>query len=404
MKGDVPIMSVNDGDNVTLSQIIDKKTDIINKINDKQVTGCFGCPLLKYKEWKDVESEQFDIISIENHSRCNMKCSYCSDVYYGGEEPKYDLISLLNEVVQQKMVANNIRISWGGGEPTIMRGFEDTVDFVTSHLNPKTQRFFSNAINFSDKIAKLLLEDKASITTSIDAGTIETFKKVRGVNQFKKVMKNVKKYFDISPNNIVIKYIFTDENSSINEIVSFVEEIRSTGLSEANFIISCNFKSQFLTGDISINIMYLQYLLLNNGAKTCVLDEHTRPRISKLTKDILNNNESLNLPNEVAEVIREIKSFKNKLSTVLVWGVGEYTNFILDESETFRDSKVSLFVDSDVKKQGIKFRGLHVYPPEEILKHEGLIIIASSFWYHEIIDQLADMGVDSSRIVPSYII
>ena len=85
--------------------------------------------------------------------------------------------------------------------------FNKLINYVNSQVKPKTQRFFSNAINYSDEIAELIKNNIASLTTSVDAGSIKTFKKVRGVNQYLKVLKNLKKYYDLSPKNTVIKYI-----------------------------------------------------------------------------------------------------------------------------------------------------------------------------------------------------
>ena len=166
-----------------------------------------------------------------------MRCEYCSDVYFGGKEPNYDVLAFIKQFVDQDRIAEDLQVSWGGGEPTIMRNFEQIVDYTTLQLNPRTQRFFSNAINYSEKIAQLLKENKASLTTSLDAGTSETFKKVRGVNQFEKVFTNIKRYYNASPENVVIKYIFTaEENSSFEEIIEFKKQIFNRGLEKANFL------------------------------------------------------------------------------------------------------------------------------------------------------------------------
>ena len=46
-----------------------------------------------------------------------------------------------------------------------------------------------------------------SITTSIDAGTEETFQKVRGAKRFEKVLSNLKLYSKLNPDLVTIKYI-----------------------------------------------------------------------------------------------------------------------------------------------------------------------------------------------------
>jgi len=404
MMGDVRIFPVNSDDDFSLEKVITEKRNILKKINRGEKTACFGCPELESNEWVDVKEEKFDLLSIENHSNCNMRCTYCSETYYGGKEANYNLLKSLEELVDQDRIADNLQVSWGGGEPTLTKDFTQVIDFVNSKVKPKTQRFFSNAIIFSKEIATLLQSNRASLTTSVDAGTTKTFKKVRGVKQYEKVLKNLKKYFDVSPNNVVIKYIFTEGNSSLEEITSFASDIYRVGLKKANFLISCNYKDELVPMGKGILLMFLQHLLAKQGAKTCVLDEHVRPRICEITEKIVNGETSGDYPQEICEVIEEIRNFKKKVSKIIVWGIGGYANLLLDESVTFRDSSVTLFVDSNPKKQGTVFRGSIVMDPKEILNLQDPILIASSFWYHDILDQITELGINRSRILPSYLI
>jgi len=405
MMGDVKIFSLNNNLDVSLDRIIKAKKEIIKKINNKEKTDCLGCPVLEKNEWKDVSEEKFDHISIEHHARCNMKCSYCSETYYGGKVSQYDIFQALDELVKKDKIRDDCQVAWGGGEPTMSPDFKKLISYINTAVKPKTQRFFSNAINYSEEIAQLLKHDIASLTTSVDAGSIKTFKKVRGVNQYTKVLTNLKKYFNISQKNTVIKYIFTELNSLIDEIEGFVNDIKEFGLEKGNFLISSNFREEFLTIDQAHLIIYMHSLLLKNGANTCALDDHVRPRISKIAKKIFEEKTYLNVKsNEINEVFNKIKDIKINLSEIIVWGIGEYANLLLDNSVTFSDSSVKFFVDSNPHKQGTIFRTLNVLKPEEIKKHNEPILIASSFWYHNIYETLISFGVDKSRIYSSSLI
>ena len=404
MKGDVRIFPVNSDAEFSLKKVIGEKQDLIAKINRGEKTDCFGCPELESYEWLDAADEKYDLISIENHSRCNMKCSYCSDVYYGGKEANYSLMRCLEEFIENDLIRNDLQIAWGGGEPAMARDFRQVIDFVNSELKPSKQRFFSNATIYSEQIASLLRDNKASLTTSVDAGTAETFKKVRGIKQYRRVLRNLKKYFEVSPNNVVIKYIFTEDNSTFEEISQFAADIAEVGLAKANFLVSCNYKDEFLSEAKGIFIMHLQYLLAKQGARTCVLDEHVRPRICEITLDIINGIGSESYPAEIATLVHEIQRFKAQVSEIIVWGIGGYANLLLDKSATFRDASVKLFVDSNPNKQGMVFRNLTVMTPEEVIHHQSPILIASSFWYHDIVEQLSELGVSQDRILPSYLI
>ena len=405
MKGDVPMFSLQKNPDVSLDRIIEAKKNLINKINNNEQTGCTGCPVLEKANWRDVEDEKFDHISIEHHARCNMRCSYCSEVYYGGKVSQYDIFQALDQLVKEDKIRNDCQVAWGGGEPTMSPDFKNLISYINNSVKPKTQRFFSNAINYSDDIAQLLKHNIASLTTSVDAGSIKTFKKVRGVNQYIKVLKNLKKYFDISKKNTVIKFIFTELNSTKEEVENFVKDINDYGLSSGNFLISSNFRDENLTLDQAHLIIYLHSLLVNNGAYTCALDDHVRPRISKISKKIFNERTYLDLNScQINNAFEKIKKIKKNLSEIIVWGIGEYANLLLDNSVTFSESKVKFFVDSNPHKQGTIFRKSKVLKPEEIQNHNDPILIASSFWYHDIYESLISCGVEKSRIYSSSLI
>ena len=405
MKGDVPMFSLEKNLDVSLDRIISAKKDIINKINNKEETGCTGCPVLERAEWKDIEEEKLDHISIEHHARCNMRCSYCSDMFYGGKVSQYDIFQALDELVKKDKIRDDCQVAWGGGEPTMSPDFKKLINYINSSVKPKTQRFFSNAINYSEEIAQLLKYNIASLTTSVDAGSIKTFKKVRGVNQYIKVLTNLKKYYDISNKNTVIKFIFTEYNSTKLEIESFVNDIIKFGLSKGNFLISSNFKDENLTLEQAHLIIYLHSLLIQNGAHTCALDDHVRPRISMMSKKIFEEKTYLNLKSDqINSTFENINSIKNNLSEIIVWGIGEYANLLLDNSITFSNSNVKFYVDSNPHKQGTLFRKSKVMNPEEIMNHKDPILIASSFWYHDIYDSLISYGVEKSRIYSSSLI
>ena len=115
MKGDVPMFSLQKNPDVSLDRIIEAKKNLINKINNNEQTGCTGCPVLEKANWRDVEDEKFDHISIEHHTRCNMRCSYCSEVYYGGKVSQYDIFQALDQLVKENKIRDDCQVAWGGG-------------------------------------------------------------------------------------------------------------------------------------------------------------------------------------------------------------------------------------------------------------------------------------------------
>ena len=121
MKGDVEILKVKSNNDINVQNIISEKKKLINNLKNKRKTPCDGCPKLQFKEWIDSDKIKINKISIEAHSKCNARCSYCSDMFYGGLNPNYDLNDMLTKFRDQNIFSENVSITWGGGEPVLLK-------------------------------------------------------------------------------------------------------------------------------------------------------------------------------------------------------------------------------------------------------------------------------------------
>ena len=151
--------------------------------------------------------------------------------------------------------------------------------------------------------------------------------------------------------------------------------------------------------------MFLYYQLVEKGAATCALDEHVRARIKEVAALYRTRGLDADIPEELRFVAeRLISQTFDDNTEIIAWGAGAYANAQLDNSIDLKDVKVKFFVDSSPQKQGTKFRGVDVFHPDQVLSSDLPILISASFYYHEIYDQLVDMGVDTSRILPNTLI
>ena len=122
-------------------------------------------------DWEDIENLNIKHLSIEAHSVCSMKCTYCSDVYYGGKKPNYDLKKILKEFTDNNCFSKTVDVAWGGGEPLLLENFETLITDLTNKIKPYSNMIYSNAIKYSKVIENFLKSNKAKLTTSIDAET-----------------------------------------------------------------------------------------------------------------------------------------------------------------------------------------------------------------------------------------
>ena len=72
---------------------------------------------------------------MEAHSNCNARCSYCSEMFYGGLNPNYDIENMLDKFRKEKAFEENVSITWGGGEPVLLKNFDINPDLYDLRFN-----------------------------------------------------------------------------------------------------------------------------------------------------------------------------------------------------------------------------------------------------------------------------
>lgn len=399
IKGDVEILKVKSDNDIDPKKIISAKNEIIQGLNTNKKTPCDGCPKIQYKEWVDPKEIKINKISIEAHSKCNARCSYCSEMFYGGLNPNYDLNKMLYKFKDSNFFEENVAVTWGGGEPVLLKNFNDIFkNFIESKAPTfKDVRVYSNAIIYNALIHKYLDENKIILTTSTDAGTQKTFEKVRGVKKgFFKIFENLRKYNSNKNGNIIIKYILTSDNYTNNEINAFIDLIKEYDLLNCNFEISTDYKFENLDLDKSLSMVYFYNSLNAAGAKFVHFDDHVRKRLYKFFKKNISLDEL-----EKNEMFVNLKKYFNK--DIIVWGTGRYADEIIKNSFLFKKSRVAYYVDG-IEKKPNNFINEKVYSPKKILSSDKPILIASSTYWQEIYKKILSLGVDKERVINTLII
>lgn len=401
IKGDVSLLSVNQPRDIEYSEIVKAKKDLVEGINNGTDDRCSGCFLLKEAEWEDIEKEKLNVISIENHSLCNMKCTYCSDMFYGGVEPQYSLENLFKEV---DIVEEDLHIAWGGGEPTIRKDFNDIFLNLNKKFHPKTQRVFTNALKHNKALQEHLDNRKTSITTSIDAGTEDTFRKVRNSKGMSKVFSSLQMYSENSPDLVTIKYIFTEDNFDSNNLIEFVKNIKTHNLINCNFLISVDFNKETLREEIILSIISLYFQLSSEGVNAISFDDHIFRRVREVGRNLSNHIDEIDKIGQQGKVLKDIiKRFKSGKNSVVIWGTGEFSKYIYDTSKK-SDLAVTGFVDGIEEKWGTDFMGFNIKDPKSLKDGKSDIIIASVNFYGEIYNNIISMGISKDKIIPNFLL
>ena len=395
MRGDAKLIDIEDGVTPTSNDIKKARENLFNKIQNDESESCLGCPFL-YETDKPDFSHEINHLSIEHHSYCNLRCTYCSEIYYGGKRSKYNVVEFIKYLSDSKAFKNCKQVVWGGGEPTLDKSFELIVNEIDKYANPNIyHRVFTNSVRYHQAVKDFLKRDLIKIVTSIDAGTREKFKQVRGRDKFYNVFENLQKYSSYNPNRITIKYILTDENLDESELKNFVENCIKYNLEKCNFQISMNYKNEDLELKYLKSITYLMGYLKKNNINKFFCDDHIAARFKKLSE-------------EKKEILIRYLKEKNFSDVIIgedilrnlnIYGAGDIAENLLNKSSIAANNYNIRIYDSDPKKIGTYLNGIKIEKPDEIIKNSDKIFISVAQSYDEIRSSLIKLKIDTNRIV-----
>ncbi|SBT04228.1 conserved hypothetical protein [Candidatus Accumulibacter aalborgensis] len=402
MRGDVVLLNIPPDSPITITpeSIRKAKQGLHHEINSGGKSPCEGCPFLEFKEWGSLDKLELRYLSFEYHSVCNLKCSYCSDIYFGGKQPHYDVKHLVNDLGECHALDNCSTVVWGGGEPVVDKDFDALLENMVRRLPHASQRVLTNSVKHNKTVQRLLAENRVSVTTSVDAGTETTYVKVRGMPSLNKAMANLRQYAEANSSQVTIKYIFTDDNRSLEEVRAFVALVTDYKLIDCNFQISCDFKHETLTLDTVVSMIVMYGLLIDAGCRLAYFDDLLRQRLSKghaeSAEVIQHTLKGLGLGHTLAD--------KSAYESVAIWGAGWQSRYLIEKSAFFRDVRVAYFIDSRPSVIGKDFMGYGIFGPDTLLKTDIPVVISAVQNLPLIHQSFVTLGLDKSRLINKLIL
>lgn len=209
-------------------------TELIEKIRKGEENDCSKCPHLKPGFWpKKVKLDTVSFGTNQPGDVCNLKCIYCfaeSQLQHLKDDKDgyttYEIIKQLSEMPELDTSDFNINLS--NGEFCANKDCDKIFDIL---LKTKWKvSFITNGSIYREKFAEFLKTGRViKVQTSLDAGTRETYKKVKQVDAFDRVVENMKKY-PYRDVNFILKYIFLEGiNDNEADIDGFFEIAKSVG-------------------------------------------------------------------------------------------------------------------------------------------------------------------------------
>jgi len=206
-----------------LSQL---KADIIYALNNNIPCSCTGCKLLTTFEKSKQKPAAQMIFGFTNG--CNIKCIYCKDIT--AQEGPIDVparMKVVTELEHTGLIDKNTTIVIAYGEISIHSKRQEILEGLRGHK----LRIHSNCLIFDKSVSDTLARGNM-LNTSIDAGTKETYSKIKGlknIDSFDKTCDNIKKYAQTGC-PIELKYIFlpgiNDNEADLNGFIEFAKRIK----------------------------------------------------------------------------------------------------------------------------------------------------------------------------------
>ncbi len=237
------------GEPIDWDELLDKiESDKQSHKNGKIIDSCKDCMMLREEDWDTIcEPRKFKYVLFSNWYACNSACSYCwkdgedfliEDVDSKKIDPNdtYDIIPIVKDLIEKKLLAEDALVDFAGGEPTMYYKFYEALNMLID-ANVKHFIINTNAINYSEGIERAVKEGVADLMISVDAGTKEIHQKVKRVVSFDRVLKNLARYCNaLQPHNtnkVRSKYIIIPHVNDIeDEIIKWIYTAKEMHVSE----------------------------------------------------------------------------------------------------------------------------------------------------------------------------
>jgi len=231
-----PVVYFDESD--TPEQKVDKYLNFRAKLRESIKNGepcaCSECLLLERRFYRD-NKKLSRVLPYFNHI-CNLKCLNCYQRKHIEEKEKYSVIDfekqieIIETMRKENIVDNKTEFSYSRGEISI----HPERRMLLQIAGNSRCLFHSNCVVYDDVFYEHLQSGESTIICSLDAGTRETYKKIKGADCLDEVCKNLKKYSEFAKINL--KYIFFEGINDNEEDVDGFIRIASELLPDAIII------------------------------------------------------------------------------------------------------------------------------------------------------------------------
>ncbi len=211
--------------------VADLRNGLIKGIRVHNATAasvCAECPQI-CEDFYPVEAKAWSVNYFCN-SVCNYKCSYCTISNAPEVEPdsgRHTLGEVLAAFNEAGILDQNYNVTLStAGEPLLhpkRKEFYQAFDGAELNVN-------TNASIFDPDLFELMAHKPVLLVCSVDAGTQETYQKIKGVDGFARIRRNLAQYAQAPVGIVALKYLFVPGvNDTSADIDGFIDLCMETG-------------------------------------------------------------------------------------------------------------------------------------------------------------------------------
>ncbi len=253
------------GEKVDFDKCYNIRKNYVNQINsffNKDIPACCsGCAILndvlsdeKVKPFPNIVEKVY----FHTNMSCNAKCTYCTYSCYD-RGYRYEVLPLVQQLIDKKILSKKANIYMSGGEITISPEFENLLSLLINYLESKIE-ILTSGIKYCKSIEEAFKKNQLMLMISLDSSDSETYRKIKQVDCFDKVVNNLKTYIQASDNaksNIIMKYIIVDNvNDTPEQILKFVDFVNNLGIEQIR--LDFDYEKYKFTNNIKVPDYYFE--------------------------------------------------------------------------------------------------------------------------------------------------
>ncbi len=226
---DLELAHIDDADLPEKILVNQTRLRMRHKLNDAPKV-CRTCSAFGDHDWDSSPAHgPFFNISLNHYKKCNLRCVHCGYRRHDDGErdtPHEKVFAAIHKCISAGICVPRPFLEVGGGEPSLAKGLENIMQHALE--NGWQALINSNGAKFSQVFANGVNADLFSLLLTPDAGSRETYARIKGVDNFENTWRNIGRYMAATSGKARVKFILEEGNK--NDIPAMIETSRKHGV------------------------------------------------------------------------------------------------------------------------------------------------------------------------------